>query len=88
METSKIEEVRERLEEVAAVCERDQWQCAASDIRALLADHARLQAEVARQESAVQAIAQELRTRFVRGCKGPSPTLVAYAERLDRAVQP
>lgn len=41
---SDINDVRDRLEEVAAVCERDQWGRAALDIRALLADHARLQA--------------------------------------------
>ena len=53
-----------------------------------LADHARLQAELNRQVGAVQAIAQELRTRYVGGCKGPSPTLVAFASRLEKAVQP
>ena len=55
-----IDEVRERLEEVAAVCERDQWQRAASDIRALLADHARLLEKNAELTAAVRGLLDAL----------------------------
>lgn len=36
--------------------------------------------------AALRRIATELRTRHVAGCKGPSPTLVAFADRIDAAI--
>lgn len=37
--------------------------------------------------AALRQIATELRTRHGAGCSGPSPTLVAFADRIDAAIR-
>lgn len=37
-------------------------------------------------KAALQQIAAEMRRRHVAGCRGPSPTLVAWANRIETAM--